>query len=68
VDSDFVDPDDIDRRLSRTPGTAARLARRGRLPHYVLPDKQIRFRLDEVLDLVRHVPTTHSAATLKLHA
>ena len=49
-------PEQIDRRLNWPLGTAARLARRKRLPHYVLPDGSLRFRWPEVEPLVRHVP------------
>jgi hypothetical protein len=48
--------EDIDRRLNWSLGTSARLARRRRLPHYVLPDGSVRFRWEEVEPLVRHVP------------
>ena len=53
--SKFTDPDDIDRFLGWSLGTAARLARRGRLPHYVLPDGSIRFCQSEIEPLIRHV-------------
>jgi hypothetical protein len=48
-------PEEID-RLFRWPfGKAERLARRGRLPHYLLPDgKTVRFKLVEVEAQVRH--------------
>jgi hypothetical protein len=55
-------PEDIDRSLNWPLGTAARLARRNKLPHYRLPDDSIRFRKDEVEALVRRVPPP--AATL----
>jgi hypothetical protein len=55
---EFLYPEDIDRHLNWPLGTAARLARRQRLPHYRMPDEPIRFRLDEVTDLVRRVPLT----------
>jgi hypothetical protein len=54
--SDFVHPDQIDTLFEWPLGTAARMARRGKLPHYVLPDGSIRFRREEVEALVRHVP------------
>jgi hypothetical protein len=56
VDPDLVYPEVIDRRLEWSLGTAARLARRRRLPHYVLPDGSIRLLWSEVEDLVRRVP------------
>ncbi len=55
--TDLIFPEDIDARLSWPPGTAARLARRGKLPHYILPDESIRFRWEEISPLVRHVIT-----------
>jgi hypothetical protein len=56
VSADLVYPEDIDRRMGWSLGTAARLARRRKLPHYVLPDGAIRFKLKEVEGLVCHVP------------
>lgn len=53
--NDLVYPDDIDTALNWPIGTARRMARRRRLPHYLLPDGEIRFRLDEVLPLVKRV-------------
>jgi hypothetical protein len=49
-------PEQIDQRLNWPLGTSARLARRGKLPHYLLPDGSIRFDWKEVVALVRHVP------------
>jgi hypothetical protein len=56
VNSELVYPEQIDRTLNWPLGTAARLARRKRLPHYLLPDGAIRLRLEEVEALVRKVP------------
>ena len=56
--ADLLYPDDIDARLNWPPGRTSRLARRGRLPHYVLPDGSIRLRWDEITPLVRHNPVT----------
>ncbi len=56
MSSDFVYPEDIDRFLNWPLGKTARLARRLELPHYVLPDGSLRFRLEEIKALVRHVP------------
>jgi hypothetical protein len=56
--ADLLYPDDIDARLNWPPGRASNLARRGKLPHYILPDGSIRIRWDEVTPLVRHVPAT----------
>jgi hypothetical protein len=56
VDAELVYPEQIDRNLNWPLGTAARLSRRKRLPHYLLPDGSIRLRWEEVVALVRHVP------------
>ena len=53
--TDLEFPEDIDLRLNWPLGTSARLARRKRLPHYLLPDGAIRLRWEEVSALVRHV-------------
>ena len=50
-----VYPEQIDRVLNWPLGTAARLARRGKLPHYRLPDGSLRFDRAEVEALVEHV-------------
>jgi hypothetical protein len=55
VSPDYLYPEQIDQRLNWPSGTAARMARRGLLPHYRLPDGAIRFRLDEIAPLVRRV-------------
>jgi hypothetical protein len=44
----FVRPEDVDRHFAWSPGRALRLARRGKLPHHVLPDGSIRFRIKDV--------------------
>lgn len=49
-------PETIDKLFGWHPGTAARMARRRRLPHYRLPDDSIRLCLEEVTALVRRVP------------
>lgn len=54
--TDLLFPDDIDARLNWPPGRTSRLARAGKLPHYILPDQSIRVRWDEIAPLVRHVP------------
>ncbi|HJZ58653.1 MAG TPA: hypothetical protein VKE74_27170 [Gemmataceae bacterium] len=50
--TDLLFPEEIDVRLGWPPGTAQRLARRQKLPHYVLPDGALRLRWDEVVPLV----------------
>jgi hypothetical protein len=56
VTDSYLYPDDIDKRLNWPPGTAARLARGRRLPHYRLPDGSIRFCWQEIAQLVERVP------------
>ena len=55
METDYLYPEQIDKRLNWPLGTASRLARREQLPHYRLPDGAIRFRLEEVVALVRHI-------------
>lgn len=43
---------DIDRLLNWPSGRAERLARRNKLPHYKLPDGEIRFKRDEIFSLI----------------
>jgi hypothetical protein len=49
--------DDIDRRLNWPCGKAERMAKRGKLPHLVLPDGSIRFRLSAVRKLIVSRPS-----------
>lgn len=56
--TDLIYPDDVDHRLNWQPGRASRLARAGKLPHYILPDGSIRLRWDEIAALVQHVAPT----------
>jgi hypothetical protein len=56
VTAELLYPEEIDHYLSWPLGTAARLARRRQLPHYLLPDGSIRLRKDEVEALVRRIP------------
>jgi len=53
--TELLYPDDIDTKLNWPPGRTSRLARAGKLPHYILPDGSIRFRWDEIVTLIRHV-------------
>jgi len=55
--NELLYPDDIDSRLNWPTGRTSRLARSGKLPHYVLPDGSIRLRWDEIMPLVQHVTT-----------
>lgn len=62
---DLVTGREIDRAFLWPAGRSEKLARRDRLPHYRLPDNSIRFRLSEVLPLVRpagSLPPASSAA------
>jgi hypothetical protein len=54
--SDLLYSEDIDTRLSWPLGRAERLARRGQLPHIVLPDGSIRFEWPQIEALIRRVP------------
>jgi hypothetical protein len=56
VNAELVYPEQIDRSLNWPLGTAARLARRRQLPHYLLPDGSIRLCWEEIQPLVRRVP------------
>jgi hypothetical protein len=58
--SEYLYPEEIDHHLNWPLGTASRLARRHRLPHYRLSDDSIRFRLEEVKALVRHIPSVNA--------
>jgi hypothetical protein len=53
---ELIWPEQVDRHFNWPVGTAARLARRRRLPHYLLPDGSVRMCLEEVQALVRHIP------------
>jgi hypothetical protein len=66
VDRERPYPEQIDRLLNWPLGTAARLARRGKLPHFRLPDGSFRFDRAEVESLIVHVdamPASDSEAT-----
>ena len=52
---DLIYGEEVDRRLNWSLGRAERLARKQKLPHYVLPDGSIRFVWDEVERMVRRV-------------
>ena len=51
----FIFGTEVERLLGWKPGRAERLARQQRLPHYVLPDGEIRFVWTEIEPLIRHV-------------
>jgi hypothetical protein len=48
----IIDGAEVDRRLAWPVGHAKRLAKRGTLPHLVLPDGSIRFRWDDIKPLI----------------
>ena len=48
--------EDIDNRLNWPLGRASRLAKRGKLPHVVLPDGSIRFEWEAIEPLIVRVP------------
>lgn len=56
----FYFAEQIDEILTWPPGRAERLARRGKLPHVVLPDGAIRFEWSDIAPLVRRVPVRQS--------
>jgi hypothetical protein len=63
---DVILGDDLDALFNWPPGRSERLAKRGVLPHYALPDGEVRFSKAEVLALVEHRqarpgPTIHTA-------
>ena len=49
-------PEDIDNRLTWPIGKASRLAKRGKLPHVILPDGSIRFEWGAIAPLIVRVP------------
>jgi hypothetical protein len=58
----FMYPEEIDRRLNWPLGMAARLARRKRLPHVILPDGSLRFLWADVAALLHQVQAERPAA------
>ena len=48
-------PEDVDQRWNWPLGRAERLARQGRLPYVLLPDGSIRFRWEQIEQLVLSV-------------
>ncbi|GMV81487.1 MAG: hypothetical protein AMXMBFR7_26710 [Planctomycetota bacterium] len=48
-------PDEVDALCRWTPGRAEKLARRGKIPHFVLPDGSIRFDRADVAAFIRRV-------------
>jgi hypothetical protein len=58
---ELIYPEDVDKRLNWPLGRAERLAKRGRLPHRILPDGSIRFSWPEVSQLIQRVPVRSTA-------
>ena len=56
--NDLLYGEEIDRRLNWPLGRAERLARRKKLPHYVLPDGSVRFRWADIEPLIVSIDTT----------
>jgi len=54
--------EEVDRRLNWPLGKAERMARRRKLPHYLLPDGAIRFRWEEIETLIKRVDTSTTPA------
>ncbi len=52
----FICSEEIDQRFRWSIGRAERLARRGKLPHVVLPDGSIRFEPEAIEGLITRVP------------
>ncbi|MDX1963225.1 MAG: hypothetical protein SFX18_08735 [Pirellulales bacterium] len=53
---------DIDRRLGWPLGKAERLAKRGKLPHVILPDGEIRFQWRTIRALLKHAQADQGGA------
>ena len=56
--TDLLYGEEIDKKLNWPLGRAERLARRGRLPHVVLPDGAIRLRWSTIEPLIVQVDST----------
>jgi hypothetical protein len=52
----FESGDEIDKRLTWPLGRSERLARRGKLPHVLLPDGSIRFEWVDIEQLIVRMP------------
>ena len=63
--NDLLYGEEIDRRLNWPLGRAERLARRKKLPHYVLPDGSVRFRWADIEPLIVSIDTTGDIDTAK---
>jgi hypothetical protein len=63
VTSTLLNSHEVDHRLGWNLGRAERLARKRRLPHYVLPDGSIRFLWEEIESLI--VPVAAEAGEVQ---
>jgi hypothetical protein len=66
--SELLLGESIDRRLNWQLGRSERLARRGKLPHVVLPDGAIRFEWPAIERMLRHVQEPSPTAGEAAHA
>ena len=64
---DLIYGEEVDRRLNWSLGRAERLARKQKLPHYVLPDGSIRFSWEEVEPLIRPVAIDNESEAQDAH-
>lgn len=64
---DLIYGEEVDRRLNWSLGRAERLARKQKLPHYVLPDGSIRFAWEDVAQLIRPVAIDNESEAQDAH-
>lgn len=57
----FIRGEEVDQMLGWPVGRADKLARKGKLPHILLPDERIRFEWAEICALIRRVPLVESS-------
>ncbi len=65
---DLISTTAIDHRLKWSLGHAESLAKRGKLPHYKLPDGSIRFRWVEIEALIHRVPVANKTHAIESEA
>lgn len=58
----LLTPTEVDRWLAWPLGRSERLAKRGKLPHVVLPDGAVRFRRSDVAKMPKPRPAEGGAA------
>jgi len=59
----FLYPEDVDHRLNWPLGKSERLARRGKLPHVLLPDGSVRFEWEPVEAMIQRIPADQEVAS-----